>query len=144
MGNSFHCLNSILHKTTVISSQSSWNDLLTNLQKLEWVHFNVLRFATWPIPLGESRMRFYVSCWAILLSNCVTVAHFTFHNVWFMIHLWIWTAALEGRLLDFDDRVRMEAVIIACDLARSNLKIFPPKLMSQTTERLRDKKVYPP
>ncbi|XP_062078396.1 sister chromatid cohesion protein PDS5 homolog B isoform X2 [Humulus lupulus] len=50
-------------------------------------------------------------------------------------------SALEGRLLDFDDKVRMEAVIVACDLARSNLKKFPPKLLSQTTERLRDKKV---
>ncbi|POO00116.1 Coatomer beta subunit [Trema orientale] len=50
-------------------------------------------------------------------------------------------SALEGRLLDFDDRVRMEAVIVACDLARSNLKIFPPKLMYETIERLRDKKI---
>ncbi|KAF3445662.1 hypothetical protein FNV43_RR10838 [Rhamnella rubrinervis] len=49
--------------------------------------------------------------------------------------------ALEGRLLDFQDRVRVQAVIVACDLARSNLKIFPPKLLSQATERLRDKKI---
>ncbi|XP_048332268.2 sister chromatid cohesion protein PDS5 homolog B isoform X1 [Ziziphus jujuba] len=49
--------------------------------------------------------------------------------------------ALEGRLLDFDDRVRMQAVIVACDLARSNLKIFPPKLIFQAMERLRDKKI---
>ncbi|EXB44382.1 hypothetical protein L484_020194 [Morus notabilis] len=50
-------------------------------------------------------------------------------------------SALEGRLLDFEDRVRIQAVIIACDLARFNLKIFPPKLLGQTIERLRDKKI---
>ncbi|GMN51774.1 hypothetical protein TIFTF001_020914 [Ficus carica] len=50
-------------------------------------------------------------------------------------------SALEGRLLDFEDRVRIQAVIIACDLARSNLKVFPPKLLCQTIERLRDKKI---
>ncbi|KAG7980770.1 hypothetical protein I3843_05G200200 [Carya illinoinensis] len=49
--------------------------------------------------------------------------------------------ALEDRLLDFDDRVRMQAVIVACDLALSNLKSVPPKLISQATERLRDKKI---
>ncbi|KAJ0024548.1 hypothetical protein Pint_08187 [Pistacia integerrima] len=50
------------------------------------------------------------------------------------------TAALESRLLDFDDRVRTEAVIVACDLAKSNLK-FPPDLIFNATERLRDKKI---
>ncbi|KAK4572839.1 hypothetical protein RGQ29_031022 [Quercus rubra] len=49
--------------------------------------------------------------------------------------------ALEDRLLDFDDKVRTQAVIVACDLARSNLKFVPPKLISQTSERLRDKKI---
>uniref|UniRef100_A0A5B6YQ09 Sister chromatid cohesion protein PDS5 homolog A n=1 Tax=Davidia involucrata TaxID=16924 RepID=A0A5B6YQ09_DAVIN len=49
--------------------------------------------------------------------------------------------ALEGRLLDFDDRVRTEAVTVVCDLARSNLKSVPPELISRATERLRDKKV---
>jgi hypothetical protein len=32
-------------------------------------------------------------------------------------------------------------VIVACDLAQSNLKFVSPKLISQATERLRDKKV---
>ncbi|ESR47424.1 hypothetical protein CICLE_v10003517mg, partial [Citrus x clementina] len=50
-------------------------------------------------------------------------------------------AALESRLLDFDDRVRTEAVIVACDLARSHLKFVPEKLISEATERLRDKKI---
>ncbi|KAM6553079.1 hypothetical protein CsatB_013841 [Cannabis sativa] len=50
-------------------------------------------------------------------------------------------SALEGRLLDIDDRVRVEAVSVACDLARSNLKTFSRKLISQTIERLRDKKI---
>ncbi|XP_030933150.1 sister chromatid cohesion protein PDS5 homolog A isoform X6 [Quercus lobata] len=49
--------------------------------------------------------------------------------------------ALEDRLLDFDDKVRTQAVIVACDLAQSNLKFVPPKLISQTSERLRDKKI---
>ncbi|CAN6720879.1 unnamed protein product [Malus baccata var. baccata] len=49
--------------------------------------------------------------------------------------------ALESRLLDFDDRVRTQAVVVACDLAMSNMICFPPKIISQTTERLRDKKI---
>ncbi|XP_057974992.1 sister chromatid cohesion protein PDS5 homolog B isoform X2 [Malania oleifera] len=49
--------------------------------------------------------------------------------------------ALEGRLLDFDDRVRTQAVTIACDLVRSNLKYVPPDLISRAAERLRDKKI---
>ncbi|KAK9945794.1 hypothetical protein M0R45_011293 [Rubus argutus] len=50
-------------------------------------------------------------------------------------------SSLEGRLLDFDDRVRTQAVTVTCDLAMSNLRYIPPKLISQTTERLRDKKI---
>ncbi|RYQ91013.1 hypothetical protein Ahy_B09g096900 isoform C [Arachis hypogaea] len=49
-------------------------------------------------------------------------------------------SAVEDRLLDFDDRVRMQAVLVACDISRSNLKLVPSKLISQATERLRDKK----
>ncbi|CAK9165271.1 unnamed protein product [Ilex paraguariensis] len=49
--------------------------------------------------------------------------------------------ALEGRLLDFDDRVRTQAVTVVCDLARCNPKFVPPELMSRAAERLRDKKV---
>ncbi|KAK7275658.1 hypothetical protein RIF29_16778 [Crotalaria pallida] len=49
--------------------------------------------------------------------------------------------SVEDRLLDFDDRVRMQAVLVACDISRSNLKLVPSKLISQTTERLRDKKI---
>lgn len=56
------------------------------------------------------------------------------------IFITLWAAALESRLLDFDDKVRTEAVIIACDLAKSNLK-FPPDLIFNVTERLRDKRV---
>ncbi|KDP32795.1 hypothetical protein JCGZ_12087 [Jatropha curcas] len=48
--------------------------------------------------------------------------------------------AIEGRLLDYDDRVRTLAVVVVCDLARLNLKFFPPELISKATERLRDKK----
>ncbi|KAI5435193.1 hypothetical protein KIW84_021856 [Lathyrus oleraceus] len=49
--------------------------------------------------------------------------------------------SVEGRLLDFDDRVRMRAVIVACDICSSNLKRDPLKLMAEATERLRDKKI---
>ncbi|XP_022773243.1 sister chromatid cohesion protein PDS5 homolog A-like isoform X3 [Durio zibethinus] len=49
--------------------------------------------------------------------------------------------AIEDRLLDFDDKVRMQAVIVACDLAGSNLKYTSPKLISEVIERLRDKKI---
>ncbi|XVF64578.1 hypothetical protein PTKIN_Ptkin09bG0180000 [Pterospermum kingtungense] len=49
--------------------------------------------------------------------------------------------AIEDRLLDFDDKVRMQAVIVACDLAVSNLKYTSPKLISEVIERLRDKKI---
>ncbi|XP_058724136.1 sister chromatid cohesion protein PDS5 homolog B isoform X3 [Vicia villosa] len=49
--------------------------------------------------------------------------------------------SVEGRLLDFDDRVRMQAVAVACDICSSNLKRVPLKLMAEATERLRDKKI---
>ncbi|XP_043809611.1 sister chromatid cohesion protein PDS5 homolog A isoform X1 [Manihot esculenta] len=51
------------------------------------------------------------------------------------------SAAVGGRFLDFDDRVRTLAVVVVCDIARLNLKIFPPELISKAAERLRDKKV---
>ncbi|XP_064947401.1 sister chromatid cohesion protein PDS5 homolog B-like isoform X1 [Musa acuminata AAA Group] len=50
-------------------------------------------------------------------------------------------AALEGRLLDFDDKVRTEAVFAVCDLAKSSLTCFPSEIILQAVERLRDKKV---
>ncbi|XP_043700993.1 sister chromatid cohesion protein PDS5 homolog A isoform X2 [Telopea speciosissima] len=49
--------------------------------------------------------------------------------------------ALEGRLLDFDDKVRTQAVFTVCDLANSNLKFLPSELILQAADRLRDKKV---
>ncbi|KAJ4965300.1 hypothetical protein NE237_017149 [Protea cynaroides] len=49
--------------------------------------------------------------------------------------------ALEGRLLDFDDKVRTQAVFTVCDLANSNLKILPSELILKAADRLRDKKV---
>lgn len=51
------------------------------------------------------------------------------------------TGALGGRLLDFDDKVRTQAVLAICDLAISNLTCFPSELVLQAVERLRDKKV---
>ncbi|KAG8054616.1 hypothetical protein GUJ93_ZPchr0001g29862 [Zizania palustris] len=49
--------------------------------------------------------------------------------------------SLEGRLLDFDDKVRIRAVYAVCDLAKSNLSSFPSEMILQAAERLRDKKV---
>ncbi|XP_074573683.1 sister chromatid cohesion protein PDS5 homolog B [Curcuma longa] len=50
-------------------------------------------------------------------------------------------SVLEGRLLDFDDKVRLAAVFAVCYLAKSNLTCFPSEIVLQTVERLRDKKV---
>ncbi|KAI4337812.1 hypothetical protein L6164_016184 [Bauhinia variegata] len=50
-------------------------------------------------------------------------------------------STVGDRLLDFDDRVRMQAVLVACDICRSNLKLVPHELLCQATERLRDKKI---
>jgi len=49
-------------------------------------------------------------------------------------------ASLEGRLLDFDEKVRIRAVHTVCDLAKSNLS-SSAKLILHAAERLRDKKV---
>ncbi|XWS23751.1 hypothetical protein CRYUN_Cryun28dG0042100 [Craigia yunnanensis] len=39
--------------------------------------------------------------------------------------------AIEDRLLDLDEKVRMQALSFACDLAGSNLKYTSPKLISE-------------
>ncbi|KAL0314313.1 UNVERIFIED_CONTAM: Sister chromatid cohesion protein pds5 [Sesamum angustifolium] len=50
-------------------------------------------------------------------------------------------SAIQGRLLDHDDKVRTEAVNVVCELAKSNLNFTSSDLISQAAERLRDKKV---
>lgn len=50
-------------------------------------------------------------------------------------------AAIGGRLLDHDDKVRMEAVNVVCELAKTNLSRISSDLITQAAERLRDKKV---
>ncbi|XP_039137720.1 sister chromatid cohesion protein PDS5 homolog A isoform X2 [Dioscorea cayenensis subsp. rotundata] len=50
-------------------------------------------------------------------------------------------SAVIGRLLDFDEKVRLQAVMTICDLAISNLSCFPSEVVLQAIERLRDKKV---
>lgn len=52
------------------------------------------------------------------------------------------TAAVEERLLDLDDRVRTQAIIVVCDIARASIKFVPVTLISQAAERLRDKRVF--
>ncbi|KAI3984094.1 hypothetical protein MKX01_035221 [Papaver californicum] len=49
---------------------------------------------------------------------------------------------IKGRLLDFDDKVRTQAVITLCDLFKSNLECIPQssELILKVTDRLRDKK----
>lgn len=54
----------------------------------------------------------------------------------------IFAVALEGRMLDINDRVRIQAVTTACELAMCNMKRAPPELISQVIERLRDRKVW--
>ncbi|MCL7026648.1 hypothetical protein MKW94_016571, partial [Papaver nudicaule] len=51
--------------------------------------------------------------------------------------------SIKGRLLDFDDKVRTQAVITICDLFKSNLECVPQssELILKVTDRLRDKKV---
>ncbi|KAL0878226.1 hypothetical protein Bca101_027932 [Brassica carinata] len=49
--------------------------------------------------------------------------------------------AIQERLLDFDDRVRTQALLVACDIMKSNMKYVPLNLISEATERLRDKKI---
>ncbi|RLN05424.1 hypothetical protein C2845_PM13G14560 [Panicum miliaceum] len=48
--------------------------------------------------------------------------------------------SLQGRLLDFDEKVRIRAVNTVCDLAKSNLSSFPHEVILLAAERLRDKK----
>ncbi|KAH0855438.1 hypothetical protein HID58_008011 [Brassica napus] len=50
-------------------------------------------------------------------------------------------SAIQERLLDFDDRVRTQALVVACDIMKSNMKYAPLNLISEATERLRDKKI---
>ncbi|ONM36101.1 ARM repeat superfamily protein [Zea mays] len=50
-------------------------------------------------------------------------------------------SSLEGRLLDFDEKVRIRAVHTVCDLAKSNLS-SSAKLILHAAERLRDKKLF--
>ncbi|KAI3464509.1 hypothetical protein Pfo_021172 [Paulownia fortunei] len=50
-------------------------------------------------------------------------------------------SAIQGRLLDHDDKVRTEAVNVVCELAKTNLNFKSSDLITQAAERLRDKKV---
>lgn len=50
--------------------------------------------------------------------------------------------ALQDRLLDFDDRVRVAVVKVIGDLAITDLKWIPTDLLRKVAERVRDKKVY--
>ncbi|KAK6132309.1 hypothetical protein DH2020_033933 [Rehmannia glutinosa] len=47
----------------------------------------------------------------------------------------------SDRLLDHDDKVRVEAVNVVCELAKTNLNFKSLDLITRATERLRDKKV---
>ncbi|KAL6515543.1 hypothetical protein OROHE_018577 [Orobanche hederae] len=49
-------------------------------------------------------------------------------------------SAIQGRLLDHDDKVRAEAVNVVCELAKTNLNFKSSDLLTQAAERLRDKK----
>ncbi|EFH65409.1 binding protein [Arabidopsis lyrata subsp. lyrata] len=49
--------------------------------------------------------------------------------------------AIQERLLDFDDRVRTQALVVACDIMKFDMKYVPLNLISEASERLRDKKI---
>ncbi|GFP89800.1 sister chromatid cohesion protein pds5 homolog a [Phtheirospermum japonicum] len=49
-------------------------------------------------------------------------------------------SAIQGRLLDHDDKVRVEAVNVVCELAKTNLNFKSSDLITQAADRLRDKK----
>ncbi|KAJ7523458.1 hypothetical protein O6H91_18G050900 [Diphasiastrum complanatum] len=51
-------------------------------------------------------------------------------------------SALNERLLDFDDKVRMVVVKAICDLAKANFKWVPMDVMKHVADRLRDKKIF--
>lgn len=57
---------------------------------------------------------------------------------------WKGVGALQDRLLDYDDKVRVAVVKAICDLAKSDLKSIPTDLLRKVAERLRDKKVRGP
>ncbi|KAL8482154.1 hypothetical protein ACS0TY_028350 [Phlomoides rotata] len=50
-------------------------------------------------------------------------------------------SAIKDRLLDHDDKVRMEAVNVACELAKTNLNRVSSDIVTLAAERLRDKKI---
>lgn len=48
---------------------------------------------------------------------------------------------MKDRLLDYDDKVRMEAVNVVCEIAKTNLNWDSSDIITLAAERLRDKKV---
>ena len=50
------------------------------------------------------------------------------------------TEELLNRLLDPDERVRLEVVVTICDSAVKNFEVIHEKLLSGVVERIRDKK----
>ncbi|KAF3331980.1 sister chromatid cohesion protein PDS5 A [Carex littledalei] len=49
--------------------------------------------------------------------------------------------AIEGRLLDAEDKVRIQAVSTVCELAKLSIQSFPSEVVLRATERLRDRKI---
>lgn len=50
-------------------------------------------------------------------------------------------SGIKGRLLYFDDKVRMHVVNVICDLENSNPRYVPYEVIKLVAERLRDKKL---
>ncbi|GLJ40362.1 hypothetical protein SUGI_0830400 [Cryptomeria japonica] len=50
-------------------------------------------------------------------------------------------SGLQGRLLDFDDKVRIQVVNVICDIAKINPRYVSSEIIKNVAERLRDKKV---
>lgn len=51
------------------------------------------------------------------------------------------TGAVDRRLLDYDDKVRGQAVSVLCDLVKCRIRHVQPDIVSHIQDRLRDKKV---
>ncbi|KAL7117964.1 hypothetical protein ACP275_03G105700 [Erythranthe tilingii] len=50
-------------------------------------------------------------------------------------------SAIQDRLLDNDDKVRIGAINVVCELSKTNLNLTSSDLITQAAKRLRDKKV---
>jgi len=92
--------------------------------------------ATWLNHLGMKHEIYLVRMLLLVVLLYRLLCYQPFH-----VDIHFFAASLQGRLLDFDEKVRIRAVNTVCDLAKSNLSSFPHEVILLAAERLRDKKV---